>query len=242
MSKNEEWFYTGRAGKQEGPASKKEIQKLIATKMVPESAMVWKQGMVNWTPFSQVDELKAKQSNTQPPVLQSFSGKKKEVNPYETPNSTRNQKSEVNPYTPPKTKNTKTKKHTGNEISYGGINRIWHLILSTLLLAGYITALFLDYGVNPKTGEPTIIALITVSLISLFIVGARLKNTGMSPWASLLSYVPFLNFYIGIRCIAFPEGYSDSRKLDLAGKIIIFLFIALIVLSVLLVFWLEKQS
>ena len=59
-----------------------------------------------------------------------------------------------------------------------------------------------------------------LSLVLLFPIYFRLKNIGMNPWWCLVAIVPLANLLISIRCLIFPEGYQDTKKLDTAGKVI----------------------
>lgn len=45
--------------------------------------------------------------------------------------------------------------------------------------------------------------------------------------------VPLLNIFVGIRCIAYPEGYEDHKTLDTPAKVIIGIFVGLLVLVIL---------
>jgi hypothetical protein len=50
----------------------------------------------------------------------------------------------------------------------------------------------------------------------------------MSGWWSLLLFVPIINILIHIRCLAFPEGYEDHKRLDLAARVILGLILGAI--------------
>ena len=65
-----------------------------------------------------------------------------------------------------------------------------------------------------------------------WIVVMRLKNTGWSGWWALGMLVPLLNIYVGLRAIAFPEGYSDHKTLDTPAKVIIGIFVGFFVLGI----------
>jgi uncharacterized membrane protein YhaH (DUF805 family) len=60
-----------------------------------------------------------------------------------------------------------------------------------------------------------------------YLVVNRLHNIGRSGLWSILIIVPIANFFVGIPCAIFPEGYQDTKKLDTAGKIIAGIFIGL---------------
>jgi len=56
--------------------------------------------------------------------------------------------------------------------------------------------------------------------MTIFITVQRLKNMGYSGWWSVLIFVPLANLLVGLRCLICPAGYADTKRLDLAGKII----------------------
>ena len=59
-----------------------------------------------------------------------------------------------------------------------------------------------------------------MSLLFLFPIAERIRNMGWSPWWCLLSLIPIINLFVGVACLACPEGYAQSRKLDMPGKIV----------------------
>jgi uncharacterized membrane protein YhaH (DUF805 family) len=68
--------------------------------------------------------------------------------------------------------------------------------------------------------------------VYFYITLARLKNLGMNKWWALGQFVPLLNFWIGFRLFACPEGYATSRKQDGAGvalAVFYWLVVALVV-------------
>jgi uncharacterized membrane protein YhaH (DUF805 family) len=68
--------------------------------------------------------------------------------------------------------------------------------------------------------------LTTALLISITVL--RLHNLGTSGWWSLLVFVPFVNIFLDLRCLAYPEGHSDHRRLDSAGNVILLLVLGAI--------------
>ncbi len=92
------------------------------------------------------------------------------------------------------------------KISHGGIGR-GAFLLGILLLCSF------NFYASPS--------LTVIGWVLLFgCVLARLYNIGKSGWWSLGIFVPFFNLYILYICLAFPEGYAQTEKLDKAGKII----------------------
>jgi len=76
---------------------------------------------------------------------------------------------------------------------------------------------------------------IAFGILHLIVVIFRLQNIGMSGWWSLLMLVPIANLFISVYCLAYPEGYEDSKEMDTAGKIISGVILGCLVLVVLLV-------
>ena len=102
---------------------------------------------------------------------------------------------------------------------YGGIGRLPYLGITILL--GIVGSLLPEGGVS--------ISLLSFAIL-LPAVYYRLKNIGMNPWFCALIFVPIANLFIGIRCLIFPEGYQDTRKLDTAGRVnIVLLSIAILI-------------
>jgi uncharacterized membrane protein YhaH (DUF805 family) len=80
---------------------------------------------------------------------------------------------------------------------------------------------------------PIVLATIPVALTgTIALAFQRCKNLGMNPWWSLGLLVPILNIFIGLRCLAFPEGYEDHRTLDAPAKVVVGLFLALLSLII----------
>ncbi len=69
-------------------------------------------------------------------------------------------------------------------------------------------------------------------ILSPILAWHRMKNVGYHPAMGLLVLVPIANIWAGLICLAAPEGYRYSRKLDRTGKIIMGIFIGLIVVSI----------
>ncbi|MBA3699127.1 MAG: hypothetical protein H0W78_09750 [Planctomycetes bacterium] len=63
----------------------------------------------------------------------------------------------------------------------------------------------------------------------------RMKNVGYHPALGLLIFVPIANIWVGLLCLAAPEGYRYTKKLDTIGKVVAGIFIGLIVLVIVMV-------
>jgi uncharacterized membrane protein YhaH (DUF805 family) len=86
-------------------------------------------------------------------------------------------------------------------------------------------------------------------LVSVLITGAliiitvlRLHNMGTSGWWSLLIFIPVVNIFLDLRCLAYPEGYSDHRRLDSAARVILLLTLGAIAIYAALLAVIEALS
>ncbi|PVW15267.1 SPFH domain-containing protein [Marixanthomonas spongiae] len=62
-------YYYASNGQQKGPVGFEQLRALFANRTVNKDTLVWKQGMQNWTPLQEVEELKAfLGGNTPPPI------------------------------------------------------------------------------------------------------------------------------------------------------------------------------
>ncbi len=57
------WFYA-KEGKQMGPVDEATLRQLVSEGEIPSSSLVWRQGMAQWTPFSQITDLSTGAPNT----------------------------------------------------------------------------------------------------------------------------------------------------------------------------------
>ena len=82
-------------------------------------------------------------------------------------------------------------------------------------------------------GPGAISLLFSVAMLGgvIYLLVLRLQNLGSSGWWTLAMFVPLLNFYIGLKAMAFPEGYDDHKQLDQPAKNIIGLFVGFFVLT-----------
>src|SRR5438105_3468153 len=95
-------------------------------------------------------------------------------------------------------------------ITYGGIGRMSYFLCIILALALFGVASFFAWG-------PSFIgAAAIVSTFAIFCVSTirRLMNLGVSAWFVLLSIVPIANMFLVISCLALPQGYQETRRID----------------------------
>ncbi len=125
---------------------------------------------------------------------------------------------DANPYNPPSA-DLEQQRPVAN---YGGIGRLTFTGLIAVACLAQIGTTAL--GVDALNTAVSILALVAVFAGVVY----RLRNIGSNRFWSLLFFVPPLNVALMFRCIAFPEGYRDTRALDTPGKIIATVVVVLI--------------
>ncbi|MCZ6710349.1 MAG: hypothetical protein O7B25_08300 [Gammaproteobacteria bacterium] len=112
--------------------------------------------------------------------------------------------------------------------TFGGFNRLQYFLFS--MGVGLVNLVLMTmFADSPVVGMISLVAAVGVSI---YIVVMRLKNVGSSAWWTLAFIVPLLNIYVGLMCLAFPEGYRSHKQLDGPAKIIIGLFLGVFVLGI----------
>ena len=144
-----------------------------------------------------------------------------------------------NPYKSPRSKQSMS---SYQAVEYGGIGRFLYILISIGLNVLPFIVIFgvifgtIEYGVTfdlDFSEEVMFSMLVTYFIISFFPIYYRLKNIGMNPWLCLLILVPLVNVIISIACLVCQKGYQDTKKLDFVGKALIFIGLAIILLVVL---------
>ncbi len=135
---------------------------------------------------------------------------------------------EFNPYAPPISAREADPQKRLVKSYYGGIGRMAYFGISLLL--GFTNVMILTAAAESLalTG-----LLILSTLGSVVAVYQRLKNIGQNPWWCIAALLPVVNLVIGFRCLACQEGYAEIRKLDLAGKIVAWIFGVILTLALL---------
>lgn len=115
---------------------------------------------------------------------------------------------------------------------YPGLRRLPYFLYSLgvnlvyILVIGGLAAMEIDsVGI-------AIAAMVVVVAVSIWLVVRRLQNLGSNPWWAVGLIVPLLNIWIGLKTVAFPEGYDDHKTLDTAAKVIIGLAVGAAILGV----------
>ena len=98
-----------------------------------------------------------------------------------------------------------TAEHAGD---YPGMRRLpyfgWSIVIQ-----------FVYYALLVVAGESPAVVLLSLAVVmsgSIYLLVQRLRNTGSNGWWAALILVPLVNIYIGIKAMAFPEGYDDHLK------------------------------
>jgi len=127
---------------------------------------------------------------------------------------------------------TDTTNHNAEEYkqgkNYGGIRRLGYFL--GMIGVAVINAVFTS-AAQGESGIAFLGMIITVTASFILVVN-RLHNIGKSGWLSLLIIIPIANLFVGIPCLVLPEGYQDTKKLDITGKVIVGILIGLGVLTI----------
>lgn len=220
-----EWYFANN-GAQEGPVTAPQLQALVRSGALnPATLLVWKEGMTEWSSLQDAGLMPATSPLMTPtPLVAAAPPASLATNPYLL--SERSQHSmarERDAYVP----------------RYEGYGRLrYFLTYMIMTIALYAMALGVVFLIMKSTESEAaslaVLGLLTIAyIIAIFYIGAqRTKNLGMSGFAVLWSFVPIMNIWIGWRMMACPEGYEDHRTLDVPGKVLTGLWIALMVLAI----------
>jgi uncharacterized membrane protein YhaH (DUF805 family) len=77
--------------------------------------------------------------------------------------------------------------------------------------------------------------LVVTIVVNVIVVAQRLKNIGRNPWLCLLSAIPIVSLFICIPCLYAPPDYANTKQLDHAGRVVIWILWSLAGLAVLFV-------
>ncbi len=110
--------------------------------------------------------------------------------------------------------------------AYGGLRRLAYV--ACLVVIGIIVAL-VDSVTEPGLLE--LLTLLAALAAALYLMVLRFRNQGATGWWVLAAFVPLVNLYIGVRALAYPEGYADRRRLDLAGKAVVFVAVGVLAVA-----------
>jgi uncharacterized membrane protein YhaH (DUF805 family) len=89
------------------------------------------------------------------------------------------------------------------------------------------------------------LVLVVAIVANVILVAQRLKNIGRNPWLSLLSPIPIVSIFICIPCLYAPPNYANTKTLDRAGRVIIWILwglAGLVVLGVVIYLFARHSS
>jgi uncharacterized membrane protein YhaH (DUF805 family) len=104
-------------------------------------------------------------------------------------------------------------------------------VMPVLLIAGWQFAMpfMLPHVPEAYAGYLPLVVWPLAGLLALAGQVKRFHNLGMTGWWFLGFAVPFLNLWLGYRCLACPGGYGERRKLDGIGKLLAVLYWAAVI-------------
>jgi hypothetical protein len=201
------WFYS-RNGVQEGPVTMDElrIQARVAG-LNPRLDMVWTQGMAEWKPAGEIEDLFEKRAAPEP---------------QETLAAT------PDPYQPPQ--QSESAEMLSREGGWPGARRRSFYLMTILFpfvwnIGFAFGAVFLAQQFGAEImAVATIGAAFVPIVLAIYFGLQRLANVGMSRWWYLGNLVPILNLWIGYRMYVCPAGYAYHKKLDGPGVVLAILY------------------
>ncbi len=119
-------------------------------------------------------------------------------------------------------------KETRLELEYPGIGRLQYFLAHV----GMITAaVFVVLMFGPESRAMSVMTLVLMAA-SFVLDVLRLKNIGLSPWLAFIRYLPFGKTLLGIGLLSAQTGWAETRRLDSAGKSILFAGVMLVALII----------
>lgn len=212
------WFYT-RQGQQLGPVSFAGLQeKARGGELNPRLDMAWTQGMSDWKPSGEIEDLFEKRATAEPQETLAPA-----ADPYQPP-----QQNEAAGMLAP-------------EGGWPGARRrsfyLMTFLFPILWVAGFGAATPLlqqQFGAEIM-GVAAIAAMFIPWILAIAYGLQRLVNLGMSRWWYLGNFVPILGLWVCYRMYVCPAGYAYHKKLDGAGVALAILYWLMILLSALVV-------
>ena len=209
------WFYT-REGERLGPVSFADLQAKAAELLLdPRLDMIWTQGMDDWKPAGEIEDLFKKR---EPEAKESLAP-------------------EAGPYKPPK--QGSVEEVMQKEGDWPGARRRSFLAMTILFpfawsfIFGFAGG-FLGSQFGPEIMQYIgLVAGLVPLIVGVYFSLMRLVNLGMSRWWFLGNFVPILNFWVGYRCFACPAGYAYHKKLDGPGIALAILYWLLLLIGIL---------
>jgi uncharacterized membrane protein YhaH (DUF805 family) len=113
---------------------------------------------------------------------------------------------------------------------FPGTGRLGYVMGMTLVPAvlvigwQFAVPLIKPYAPEAYAGYLPLVVWPLAGLLVLMSQVKRFQNLGMTGWWLLGLVVPFLNLWLGYRCLACPGGYATAKKLDGMGKLLAVLY------------------
>jgi uncharacterized membrane protein YhaH (DUF805 family) len=210
------WFYT-REGEQLGPVTFTELRvKAGEGALNPRLDMVWTQGMADWKPAGEIEDLFEKRAAPQPaespapaadPGLAAQGGEAAAM--------------------------------LSREGGWPGARRRSFYFMTILFPLLWNAGFAFGAGFLGTQFGPEIMKIITLGaafvplVVAIYFGLMRLVNLGMSRWWYLGNLVPILNLWVGYRMYVCPAGYAYHKKLDGIGVVLAILYWLLVAVGVL---------
>ncbi len=211
------WFYTCE-GDRLGPVTFEELRTLAeSSHLDPRLDMVWRKDMDAWKPAGQIDGLFERNSVPAKPN-----------DSFAPPTATKTQAIARTP--------------VASKGPWPGARR------RSLLVASLIFPFVWQYllaAASPmmsrQLGELLTTRLLPFAtyvplLVLVWFAWKRLANLGMSRLWCLALFAPFLNLWVGYRCLACPAGYAYHKKLDPPGYAIALAYWIVMLIAILLLY------
>ena len=109
------------------------------------------------------------------------------------------------------------------EQEYPGIGRL-HYFLAHVGMVAAIMFVVTVFGPDSRVVSVTALAVMVASVI---VDVLRLRNMGVSQWLMFVRYLPFGKMLMWIALTSAQTGWNESRRLDSAGKSILFVEVML---------------
>ncbi len=118
------------------------------------------------------------------------------------------------------------------ENEYPGIGRL-HYFLSQVAMVAAIGFVLTVFGPESRIFSITAFGIMVASVV---VDVLRLRNMGVSQWLVFLRFLPFGKTLMWIALTSAQTGWNETRKLDSAGKSILFVEV-LIFLMIIFMMW-----
>jgi hypothetical protein len=120
----------------------------------------------------------------------------------------------------------------GSDREYPGIGRLHYFLGNVCLIAAVVFVVAMFGPESPVMSGTSLVVMIGAVVLDVM----RLRNIGVSQWLVFLRFVPFGSTVLAIGLLAAQTGWADTRRLDSAGRSILFAEFLLLALILFLAF------